>query len=191
MENTENKKSRKAVRVVLLLLLCLLLFAAGVGTGLFYSAYLRAQEPPSCTIEGHIPSQAVQVRVDGGVVEWFDGQNWNPVSGAEELSAQDRFQLARESYRAFEDQLIEKLNAQSAAAEEPADGEEAGESEEETVVSPVELPQTGRKIQVYTGGGGGDGGGGGGGPSDGGGGGGGGGYSGGDGENIGWSSDYL
>lgn len=184
MENTENKKGRKAGRVLLLLLLCLLLFAAGVGTGLGYSAYLRAQEPPSCTIEGHIPSQAVQVRVDAGAVEWFDGQNWNPVSGAEALAAQDRFQLAREGYRAFEEQLIEKLNAQSAAAEEPADGEE---SEEEAAVSPVELPQTGRKIQVYTGGGGGDSGGGG----SSGGGGGGGGYSGGDGENIGWSSDYL
>lgn len=173
MENTESKKSRKAVRVVLLLLLCLLLFAAGAGTGLFYSAYLRAQEPPSCTIEGHIPAQTVQVRMDAGVVEWFDGQNWNPVSGAEELSAQDRFQLAREGYRAFEEQLIEKLEAQSAAAEEAVDGEEA----EEPVSSLIDLPQTGKKIQVRTGGGGG--------------GGGGGGSSGGDGENIGWSSDYL
>ncbi len=181
----EKTKKKKTGLVLLVLLLCALFFAAGFVVSSVYTAYLRAQEPPSCNIEGHIPAGAVELRVNAGTVEWFDGLHWNPVSSAEDLAAQDRFQLAREDYRNFEEQLIARLDgdAESAETEEGEASEEDEEADGETALTRVTLPQTGHKAAVYTGGGGGGGapaGGGGGAPA-----------GGNDGQNMEWSGDYF
>lgn len=198
MEAKEAKKRG----LFLPLLLCLLGIACGFAGGMALehrqvSRLEAVLAEPYCNIGEHIASGQIQVRINGGEVEWFDGLRWNGVSSLEDLAALDPLTLARKGdYQSFEQGMIEKLEAERAQAEETGEEEAgAGETESEEKSTLIALPETGGRYvgggggAYYDGGGGGayyDGGGGGGGYTDG-----GGGYSGGDGEDIQWSGDYL
>lgn len=56
-----------------------------------------------------VETSRIQVRVNDGVVQWFDGTYWNDVAPTEELQAQDKFHLAETKLAAFEEQYIAEM----------------------------------------------------------------------------------
>lgn len=209
----EKKRTGKTVlKVFMVVLLCAVSAAGGFIANGYYTRYRQSLivPEPICTVEGHIPAGEVQVRIDGGDVQWFDGQRWTTAASEETLAGEDRYQLARENYAAFEEKLLTRRETEGQTAPETGagtgenakneetgqsaetaaeTGEETGESAETPVTSRVQLPETGQKVIPWRGGGstgGGSGGGGGGAPS-----GGGSGGGGSDGQDIEWSGDYL
>lgn len=55
--------------------------------------------------ENTISADSIQVRIDDGEVQWYDGTVWHTVATVEELSREDKFYLALESFRAFSQEL--------------------------------------------------------------------------------------
>lgn len=68
---------------------------------------------------GGVALEEIRVRIDDGEVQWFDGTLWHTVAAAEELAAQDRFYQAEEAFLAFTEQLRqEKAEEQAQARQE-------------------------------------------------------------------------
>ena len=49
--------------------------------------------------------EELKVRIDDGEVQWFDGMIWHTVSSVEEMQKEDKFYLAQEAFRLFEEQM--------------------------------------------------------------------------------------
>ncbi len=116
-------------------LLCLLMFGAGFGSKIGCDALAAANAPtpePRCDFADHISADAVQLRINEGIVEWYDGLHWNAVADTETMVNADPYVLALEGYRAFEDEWLAEL---AEATPSPAEG---------TVLP--ELPQTGQIV---------------------------------------------
>lgn len=59
----------------------------------------------TCQKENTIPADSIQVRIDDGQVQWYDGTVWHTVAAVEELAGKDKFYLALESFEAFSQEL--------------------------------------------------------------------------------------
>ena len=67
---------------------------------------------------GLVPEE-IKVRIDDGEVQWFDGTLWHTVAAVEDLVAEDRFCKAEEAFLAFTEQLIqEKVQEQAQVSQE-------------------------------------------------------------------------
>ena len=54
---------------------------------------------------GYLSVEELKVRIDDGEVQWFDGMIWHTVSSVEEMQKEDKFYLAQEAFRLFEEQM--------------------------------------------------------------------------------------
>lgn len=73
-------------------------------------SYLIAQESmassdSSSEQEDTLTADMIQVRIDDGEVQWYDGTLWHSVASVEELSGEDRFYLALEPFLTFSEEL--------------------------------------------------------------------------------------
>lgn len=149
---------------------------------------------------GYLEADEIQVRIEDGQVQWYDGRLWHEVASVKEMEQEDKFYAAGESFQAFDEQLRQEkaaLRQEQAAGEEASREPSAGMKEVPKAPSrpkvtapqePVATPEpevqpetppasSGGSAPVYqppasSGGGG---------SSD----------TGGDGENMEWSDDYL
>lgn len=62
----------------------------------------------------------VDVRINDGYVEWFDGSKWNREESVEELQAQDPYYLAQTALTEFEESYRAELESENQAAMEEA-----------------------------------------------------------------------
>ncbi|MCM1024982.1 MAG: hypothetical protein NC432_00980 [Roseburia sp.] len=105
----------------------------GSGTGQIYQSgnespsqgQILSQETGSSTIEpvkaeNTIPADNVQVRVDDGLIQWYDGTIWHTVATVEELSQEDKFNQALEAFQIFSQEL------QQEKAETPSQSQQTG-----------------------------------------------------------------
>lgn len=53
-------------------------------------------------------NREILIRIDDGMVEWFDGSKWCQAASVEELQQQDKFYLAKEALEEFEQNYIEE-----------------------------------------------------------------------------------
>lgn len=53
-----------------------------------------------------ISADLVDVRINNGMVEWFDGSTWNKVALVEQLQASDKFKVAKEQLAEFESNYV-------------------------------------------------------------------------------------
>lgn len=98
--------------------------------------------PEQLAAEGYLAADVIRVRVEDGQVQWYDGRLWNQVSSVEELEKQDRFSLAEDAFKAFE----EELRQEKAAGREKIIGEEQGT----ILVGQKETPKTTRPNTTAT-----------------------------------------
>lgn len=70
--------------------------------------------------QGYISAEALDVRIDDGEVQWFDGVAWHGVASVEEMAKEDKFYAAQEVFREFEEQLKQQKEADRAAEESAA-----------------------------------------------------------------------
>lgn len=82
--------------------------------------------------QGYVSADALKVRIDDGEVQWFDGVMWHAAASVEEMTKEDKFYGAQESFRQFEEQL--KQQEADRAKEDTVSGQEValtiGEKEE-------------------------------------------------------------
>jgi hypothetical protein len=78
----------------------------------------------------------VSIRMNDGVIEWYDGSKWNAYETAEELKMQDPYYLAQDKLAQFEADVAASYHTQS---DEAGDGDETSVSNESknTVWSPL------------------------------------------------------
>ena len=98
--------------------------------------------PEQLAAEGYLAADVIRVRVEDGQVQWYDGRLWNQVAAVEELEKQDRFSLAEDAFKAFE----EELRQEKAAGREKIIGEEQGT----ILVGQKETPKTTRPNTTAT-----------------------------------------
>lgn len=96
------------------------------------------QEAPEATAGEYLEADMVQVRIEDGQVQWFDGRLWHGVASVEELQRKDRFYLAEEAFREFDEQLRQE---KAAARQAEAAGESDGEASEALSVGVKETPK--------------------------------------------------
>lgn len=78
--------------------------------------------------EGLLNREEIRVRVNDGMVQWFDGMKWNEVSSVEALQQEDRFYLAKAALEEFEQQYREqKMVGQQAAEQQVTEQQAAGQ----------------------------------------------------------------
>lgn len=82
---------------------------------------------------GYVKADDIRVRIEDGQVQWYDGRSWHEVSSAKDLEQEDRFCLAQESFRAFDQQLRQEKEAKRL--------EEAAELSEELSAGVKETPK--------------------------------------------------
>lgn len=69
--------------------------------------------------ENTVCADNIQVRIDDGQVQWYDGIVWHTVASVEELSGEDRYYLAQEFFQSFIQELQqEKLETPSLSPQE-------------------------------------------------------------------------
>ena len=74
--------------------------------------------------EGYIASEAVQIRVCDGEVQWYDGAIWRSVGSMEELSEQDMYNVSKDSLLALVEEISKKrLEEQVGTMVDPMTGE--------------------------------------------------------------------
>lgn len=84
-----------------------------------------SQTVPEASAEGYLDADMIQVRIEDNQVQWYDGRLWHEVASVDELQMKDRFYLASEAFREFDEQLRqEKADARQAVASGEA-GEKA------------------------------------------------------------------
>ena len=64
--------------------------------------------------QGYIDAGKLQVRIDDGQVQWYDGEIWHDTASVEELEKEDRFYLAEENFKAFQEELSQEREAERA-----------------------------------------------------------------------------
>lgn len=62
--------------------------------------------------EHTLAEQNIQIRVNDGEVEWFDGTQWHDVASVEALEKEDKFAAAMEEYELFAQQMNEEKEEQ-------------------------------------------------------------------------------
>ncbi|MCI8543054.1 MAG: hypothetical protein HFH95_07055 [Lachnospiraceae bacterium] len=72
---------------------------------------------------GYVRADTVRVRIEDDRVQWYDGRLWHDVASVEELAKEDRFCLAEEGFRAFDEQLMQE---KAAKRQEEAGAEASG-----------------------------------------------------------------
>lgn len=87
---------------------------------------------------GYVASDTIRVRIEDNQVQWYDGRLWHEVASVEELEKEDRFCLAEEAFREFDEQMRQE----KAAARQ----EQAGETEASGTLS-VGVKETPRPVQ--------------------------------------------
>lgn len=55
--------------------------------------------------EDALTAEMIQVRIDDGQVQWYDGTLWHNVASVEELAEEDKFYLAQDPFLAFSQEL--------------------------------------------------------------------------------------
>ena len=90
---------------------------------------------------GYVMADAIRVRIEDDQVQWYDGRLWHDVASVEELAKEDRFYLAEENFRAFDEQLMQEKAAKRQ--------EEAGEGTSGTLSAGVkETPKPAARPQT-------------------------------------------
>ena len=117
-------------------------------------AELSAEE---LAARGYLSAEALDVRIDDGEVQWFDGVIWHGVASVEEMAKEDKFYVAQEDFREFEEQLKQREADSAAEGSDSSQGEtlSIGQREEpkptakpqstkpavtETVTVPIVIP---------------------------------------------------
>lgn len=101
-------------------ILCYILFAAtgaAAGVGGSYAVRLLTRPDDMAAVEvSSIQPQpgmdAVQLRVRGGEMEWFDGVRWNTAAAVEELKQNDAAEAESDAWRALAQQRADAKQAQ-------------------------------------------------------------------------------
>lgn len=95
--------------------------------------------------QGVLPEN-IKVRVDDGEVQWFDGTLWHTVAAVEELVAEDRFSKAEEAFLAFAEQLRQE-QAEKQAQEQAQQEQDTLLKEEGPAVGEKPTPKPDPKPQ--------------------------------------------
>ena len=99
---------------------------------------LSAQE---LAARGYLSVDTLQVRIDDGEIQWYDGTVWHSVDTVEKMEKEDKFYAAQDSFRQFEEQLKQQLEAGRAEQESANErGETLLVGQKETP-KPVETPR--------------------------------------------------
>lgn len=69
---------------------------------------------------GYVMADKIRVRIEDNQVQWYDGRIWHSVASVGELEKEDRYYLAEEGFRAFDEQLMQE---KAAKRQEEAGGE--------------------------------------------------------------------
>ncbi|MDE6518142.1 MAG: hypothetical protein K2L18_09910 [Acetatifactor sp.] len=113
-------------------------------------AELSAEE---LAARGYLSAEALDVRIDDGEVQWFDGVIWHGVASVEEMAKEDKFYVAQEIFREFEEQLKQREADSTAEGSDSSQGETLSivqreepkptakpQSTKPTVTEPVTVP---------------------------------------------------
>lgn len=87
---------------------------------------------------GYVAPDTIRVRIQDNQVQWYDGKFWHEAASVEELRREDRFCLAEEAFREFDEQLRQEKAAERQAQEGTAGTLSAGVKE---TPKPVQRPQ--------------------------------------------------
>jgi hypothetical protein len=116
------------------------IFSAGFFTCLlccflYYQNVIRSEES-AVTEETNLPLEgqkaaeesAISIRMNDGMIEWYDGKKWNAYETSDSLLKQDPYYLAKDNLDQFEEELIASYHVQS--SENSEDVENANENVE-------------------------------------------------------------
>lgn len=73
-------------------------------------------------VGGYLEADVIQVRIEDGQVQWYDGRLWHEAASVKEMEREDKFYMAGESFQAFDEQLRQEKVAKR---QEEAIGAEA------------------------------------------------------------------
>lgn len=105
-------------------------------------AQQEAQAAQEEAAEEYLTADVVQVRIQDGQVQWYDGRLWHEAASVEELERSDRFYLAEAAFREFDEQLRQEkaaLRRQEAAGAAEKEALSVGRKE---TPKPPARPQT-------------------------------------------------
>ena len=98
-------------------------FVAGVGAHMEYMQIREekmAEENKLQTAQTENQQEQIEVRILDGYVEWFDGAEWRRTESVEILQEKDPYYIAKEAFEAFEESYQEELEQENQIALEEA-----------------------------------------------------------------------
>ena len=66
---------------------------------------------------GYISLETLKVRIDDGEIQWYDGTVWHTAATVEKMEKEDKFYVAEEDFRNFEEQMKQQLEGRRAEQE--------------------------------------------------------------------------
>ncbi|MCM1120321.1 MAG: hypothetical protein NC543_13285 [bacterium] len=100
--------------------------------------------------QGYLSAETLQVRIDDGEVQWYDGTIWHTVAAVEDMEKEDKFYAAQERLQEFEEQLKQELESrenQQEGLEPQEDILKVGQKQE---TKPAEKPKPAVREPVST-----------------------------------------
>lgn len=100
--------------------------------------------------QGYLSVETLQVRIDDGEVQWYDGMMWHTVAAVEDMEKEDKFYIAQERLQEFEEQLKQELQSwenQQEGIEPQEDILKVGQKQE---TKPTEKPKPAVREPVST-----------------------------------------
>jgi hypothetical protein len=102
---------------------------------LYYQNYVlkdetAVTEETNLSAQGHKAAEEsdISIRMNDGMIEWYDGTKWNAYETSDALLMQDPYYLAKDNLEQFEEELVASYRAQS--SENGEDTENANEDVE-------------------------------------------------------------